>query len=61
MQAAQSMEHNSATPLRVHLEGGSSVLSGNVVMKLRPVRLLTVYVALHTRPSSCGPWPAMDI
>ena len=51
MQAAQSMEHSSATPRRVHLEGGSSVLSGKVVMKLRPVRFFMVYVGASYTPT----------
>ena len=51
MQAAQSMEHSSATPRRVHLEGGSSVLSGKVVMKLRPVRFFIVYVGASYTPT----------
>ena len=51
MQAAQSMEHSSATPRRVHFEGGSSVLSGKVVMKLRPVRRLMMYAGASYTPT----------
>lgn len=56
----QSTEHSNATPRVIHLLGGSSVRSGNVLMKLSPVRFFTLYAGasywfLFTLSLACLP------